>query len=115
MARPTVIPRPDRVRSIRGSFSWLDHRLIREGHLDKLTREEFSLYAFLVLVGDRKGVSFYGLEKICRDLDEMDWGDFHRARKRLIECGLIAFQPFRTHDPNGFYQVLPLDDFQSGE
>jgi hypothetical protein len=24
-------PRPDRRRSIRGSFSWIDHRFLREG------------------------------------------------------------------------------------
>ena len=115
MARPAVIPRPENVRRIRGTFSWIDHRLIRDGHLEELTRDEFALYAFLVLVGDRNGVSFYRLETICRYLDYMDWGDFHRARKGLIEYGLIAFQPFRPHEPNGFYQVLPLDGFPGGE
>ena len=29
-SRPQL-PRPDRRRSIRGSFSWIDHRFLREG------------------------------------------------------------------------------------
>lgn len=116
MARPTItIPQPDNVRKIRGSFSWIDHRLIRDGHLEKLSRDEFALYSFLVLVGDQHGVSFYRLEKICRYLGDLDWGDLHRARQGLIDDGLIAFQPFSTHEPNGFYQVLPLENLQRGD
>jgi hypothetical protein len=103
------VPRPDRLRRIRGTFSWIDHRLLRNGHLQKLSRDEIALYTFLVLVGDKNGVSFYRLEKICQYLDDMDWSDFHRARRVLIENDLIAFQPFSPHEPNGFYQVLSLD------
>lgn len=109
MARPTPVPRPDRVRRIRGSFSWIDHRFIRDGHLGKLTRDEIALYAFLVLVGNRDGVSFYRMEKICQLLASMDWGEFQKARDRLIALGLIAFRPFSRNEPNGFYQVLSLD------
>lgn len=111
------VPCPRRLRRIRGSFSWLDHRLIRDGHLEKLTRDEIALYTFLVLVGNRDGVSFYRLEKICRYLDEMDWSDFHDARQGLIRSGLIAYRPFGPGEPNGFYQVLSLDprDVTRGE
>lgn len=108
MARAVVV-RPDRVRRIQGTFSWLDHRLIREGHLEKLTRDEIAVYTFLVLAGDRNGVSFYRLEKICRYLDEMDWQAFHRARRGLIDADLIHFRPFNPGNPNGFYQVLSLE------
>jgi hypothetical protein len=31
------------------------------------------------------------------------------ARRRLVEFSLIAFQPYRAGDPNGYYQVLPVD------
>ena len=56
MARNTPVPRPDCVRRIPGSFSWIDHRFIRDGHMQKLTRDEIALYAFFVLVGNRDGV-----------------------------------------------------------
>lgn len=38
------IPCPQRVRQLTGkfSFSWIDHRLIREGHLDKLSCDEIN-------------------------------------------------------------------------
>lgn len=109
------VPRPDRLRRICGSFAWTDHRFIRDGHMEKLTRDEIALYTFLVLVGDRNGVSYYRLEKICRYLDEMDWGDFHCARDGLIEANLIDFRPFNIHDPNGFYQVLGLEPRAPGK
>ena len=108
MARTTPVPRPDRVRRITGSFSWIDHRFIRDGHLEKLTRDEIALYTFLVVVGNRDGVSFYRMEKICELLAYMEWGAFQAARDRLIALGLIAFRPFSPHEPNGFYQVLSL-------
>ncbi len=41
-------PRPDRRRSIRGSFSWIDHRFLREGFDQGLTRLEKLLYFALV-------------------------------------------------------------------
>ncbi len=100
---------PDRVRRIHGSFSWLDHRLVRDGHLERLTCDEIALYTFLVLAGNRDGVSFYRLEKICRYLDHLDWSDFHEARRGLLRAGLVAFRPFGPGEPNGFYQVLSLD------
>ena len=37
-------PRPDRRRSIRGSFSWIDHRFLREGFDQGLTRLEKLLF-----------------------------------------------------------------------
>jgi hypothetical protein len=41
-------PRPDRRRSIRGSFSWIDHRFLREGFDQGLTRLEKLFYFVLV-------------------------------------------------------------------
>jgi len=40
-------PRPDRQHSIRGSFGWIDHRFLREGFDQGLTR---LLYFALVAV-----------------------------------------------------------------
>ena len=42
------LPRPDRIRSIRGSFSWIDHRFFRQGFDQGLTRLEKLLYLVLI-------------------------------------------------------------------
>jgi len=47
-------PRPDRRRSIRGSFSWIDHRFLREGFDQGLTRLEKLLYFVLVAVSNQR-------------------------------------------------------------
>ena len=93
---------PARIRKITGSFSWIDHRLLHDGHLAAMTPEEMLLYFFLVLVGDRTGVSFYSYEKICSLLG-LDLEGFIAARDRLISKSLIAVQ-------GGRFQVLQLPD-----
>jgi len=104
---PKRIPQPQTIRRIEKSFAWLDHRLLRDGFLKVMTPSEHSLYLFLVLAADRDGVSFYRQEKIADALG-LDYGEFRRARRRLIERGLIAFAPYHEHTPNGYYQVLPV-------
>ena len=102
------IPRPERVRRITGSFAWIDHRLLCHGNLAVMTHPEQSLYVFLTLVADRHGVSFYRQEKIC-DLLGLEAQAFAVARDRLVELQLLAFEPYSVTSPNGFYQVLPVD------
>lgn len=91
-----------RVRHITGSFSWLDHRLLSGGFLAAMAPTEMLLYFFLVLVGDKNGISFYAYDTICTllkmDLQRLLW-----ARDRLVERSLIACQ-------DGRYQVLHLPD-----
>jgi len=91
---------PDRIRKIRGSFSWIEHRFIHDGFLRALSRDELLLYYFLVTVGDRNGVSYYDYEKICQLL-KLEVDDYMRARDGLIARQLIAYQ-------QGVFQVLPL-------
>lgn len=91
---------PNRIRKITGSFSWLDHRLLHDGHLAAMTPEEMLLYFFLVLVGDRNGVSFYSYEKICTLL-KLELERFISARDRLVSKSLIAAK-------SGRFQVLEL-------
>lgn len=102
-----VVPRPESVRQIEGSFGWLDHRLLRDGHLQRLTLESLGVYVFLVLAADKTGSSFYNHERICLHLG-LSWDQFSEARDRLVELGFIAFEPFRPNAVNGWYQVLPL-------
>lgn len=91
----------DRVRSIAGQgFSFIPHRFLRDGFLSWLERDELALYLFLVLAGNRKGVSFYGYDAICSIL-HLTLDDFIDARQSLIQKDLIAFDGNR-------YQVLSL-------
>ena len=105
--RVPVVPAPDRIRRIQGSFAWLDHRLLREGHLERMTLTDLAVYVFLILAADRTGTSFYRKDAACRRLG-IDWGDFEESKARLLEKGMIAFRPFCRGDVDGFYQVVPL-------
>jgi hypothetical protein len=104
-----IVPAPDRIRKIRGSFAWLDHRLLRDRHLEQLTLVDLGVYVFLVLAADRSGCSFYRKDVISKRLG-IDWDAFEGAKARLLERGYIAFRPFSPGDVDGFYQVLPLPE-----
>jgi len=94
-------PRPDRIRSIRGSFSWIDHRFLRKGFDQGLTRLEKLLYFVLIAVSNRDGVSFYSDERLGEILEIRHAHELTGARAELIDRDLIAFE-------EGIYQVLDL-------
>ena len=94
-------PRPDRIRSIRGSFGWIDHRFLRKGFDQGLKRLEKLLYFVLIAVSNRDGVSFYSDERLAEFLDIRHAHELTGARNELIDRGLIAFE-------HGIYQVLDL-------
>ena len=96
-------PRPDRIRSIGGSFSWIDHRFLRQGFDQGLTRLEKLLYLVLVAVSNRDGVSFYSDERLGELLDIRHRHELTGAREELAARDLIAFE-------EGIYQVLDLPD-----
>src|SRR5215471_8304406 len=98
---PPQPPRPDRRRSIRGSFSWIDHRFLREGFDQGLTRLEKLLYFVLVAVSNQDGVSFYSEARLAELLDIRFPHELGAARKELVARDLIAYQ-------GGIYQVLDL-------
>lgn len=102
-----IVPEPLRIRRIRGSFAWLDHRLARDGFLERMSLIDLAVYVFLVLAADRNGVSFYRKDVISNTLG-IEWSQFEQAKARLLERGLIAFRPFTKGDVDGFYQILPL-------
>ena len=91
---------PDRVRKIGGSFAFIEHRFLRDGFFESLTHHELLLYLFLVLVGDRRGLSYYSYDKICILL-RVSLGEYILARDSLIKKDLIAFD-------GRLYQVLSL-------
>ena len=94
-------PRPDRQRSIRGSFSWIDHRFLREGFDQGLTRLEKLLYFVLVAVSNQDGVSFYSDARLAELLDIRFPHELKAARNELVARDLIAYE-------GGIYQVLDL-------
>ncbi len=91
-----------RVRKINGSFAFIEHRLLRDGFWASLDHHELLLYLFLVIVGDRNGMSFYTYDKICALL-RVSVDEYILARNSLIEKDLIAFD-------GQFFQVLSLPD-----
>jgi hypothetical protein len=95
---------PERVRKIPRQFSWVDHRLVREHHIDRLSHPAAALYLFLVTVGDARGLSYYS-DGILSDRLGMDGNTFTQAREELTRRGLIAYK-------RPLYQILPLDRYQ---
>jgi hypothetical protein len=92
---------PERVRRIDGQgFSFLPNRFLRDGFLVSLTRDELALYLFLVLAGDRNGVSFYHYDSLCSIL-ELPPERYLEVRNALIDKDLIAYDGTR-------FQVLSL-------
>jgi len=100
MTRPPI--RPDRIRRIQRGFAAIPNRFLHGGFFASLGHVERSLYVFLVLAGDRNGVSFYSYDKICATL-EVTLDDYIAARNALIDCDLIAFDGTR-------FQVLSLPE-----
>lgn len=93
---------PHRIREIRGTFAFIEHRFLRQGYFQELSHHEILLYLFLILVSNRKGLSWYGYEKICLLL-RISQDDYHSARQGLIDKDLIAFDGY-------VFQVLSLPD-----
>lgn len=94
--------RPDLLRQVPNGFSWVDHRLIRDRHLEGCPHPAWALYLFLVTVGDAQGLSYYSEASLCRRL-QMDAGQLAAARRQLEAAGLIAYA-------KPLYQVLALQD-----
>ena len=102
-ARPIISRapiRPDRIRDTRGGFAFIPGRFLRDGFFASLDHRDRSLYLFLVLAGDRNGVSYYGQDRIC-SLLEMHLDEYLVVRDSLIAKDLVAFDGTR-------FQVLSL-------
>jgi hypothetical protein len=94
--------RPDRLRRIPPSFSWVDHRLVRHHYLPRADHRAWVLYLFLVTVADVQGLSFYSDRAIGQHL-KMDSVTLSAARQQLMQADLIAYQ-------KPLYQVLALPE-----
>lgn len=82
---------PQRRRKIQGSFAFIEHRFMREGHLLRLSQHEILLYFFFALVSDRNGISFYGVDKILRFL-KLEESEYFSALSSLEQKDYIKVQ-----------------------
>ena len=98
----TKILSSKRVRRIIGSFAFIEHRFLRDGFWESLSRHELLLYLFLILVADRNGVSYYSYDKIY-SLLRISADGYLAARNDLIDKDLISFD-------GHFFQVLSLPE-----
>ena len=89
-----------RVRTIPKQFSWIDHRLVREGYIGRCHAQALGLYLFLVTVGDAQGLSYYADASIQKRL-AYSFEQLLAARENLIQVDLIAYQ-------SPIYQILAL-------
>ena len=94
--------RPQRRRHIPPSFSWVDHRLVRQDYLSRADHSAWALYLFLVTVADVQGLSYYSDAAIGRHL-KMDPVRLATARQQLVQAELLAYR-------KPLYQVLALPD-----
>lgn len=91
---------PQRRRRIPAQFSWVDHRLVRDGHIRGRSAPALTLYLFLITVADAEGLSWYSDAAVCRHLS---WrgSQLQGARSELERAALIAYR-------TPLYQVLDL-------
>lgn len=92
---------PMRLRQIPKQFSWVDHRLVREGYLDRMGLSAAALYLFLIAAADAQGLSYYSDASIGRCLD-LSLQDLVKTRDELVGLDLIAFE-------KPLYQVLQIE------
>lgn len=90
------------MRHVPAQFSWVDQRLVRDRHLERLDAYAAALYLFLITVADVQGLSWYGDLSTARRLS-INLERLRRARSDLVRAGLLAYA-------RGLYQVLALED-----
>jgi len=92
----------ERTRQVPAQFSWVDHRLVRDGFCRRCRTEELALYLALVTVGDADGLSYYGDESLAK-LIGVPAGRVAEIREGLIRADLVAYR-------KPLYQVLELPE-----
>ena len=82
---------PARVRRVPESFSWVDHRLVRENHINGRSHAALALYLFLVTVADAEGLSYWSEAALSRRLGLSVTG-LREARAELEAASLVAYE-----------------------
>lgn len=91
----------ERRRRVPEHFSWVDHRLVRDEHIRRVSPEALALYLLLVTVADAEGLSYYADATAARLLS-LSPGAVLNARQELMAAGLIAYE-------RPLYPVLALE------
>ena len=99
-----TIPEPGRIRQLPESFSWVDHRIIRNNRLQGCNLSSWTLYLFLITVADVDGVSYYSSSSICKRLG-LDEDQLTTSILELSTLKLISYS-------KPFYQVLEVGNAQ---
>jgi hypothetical protein len=97
---------PERLRKVPPQFSWIDHRLVQQNYFLRCSPSAWTLYLFLVSVGDAQGLSYYSDASLMRRLS-LDGLTLSASRRQLIQAGLIAYE-------SPLYQVLSLEPELAG-
>ena len=92
---------PERLRHVPQRFSWIDQRLVRDGHIARCGSQALALYLLLVTVADAEGLSYYS-DKTAARLLSLNEAQLCEARCSLLAAGLIAYEA-------PLYQVLSLE------
>ncbi len=92
---------PQRIRKIPKQFSWVDHRLVREHHIEQLSHPAGALYLFLVTVSDAQGLSYYS-DSAISDRLSMEQHVLEQSREELVRFTQLAYK-------KPLYQILALD------
>lgn len=91
---------PQRRRHTPPQFSWVDHRLVRDGHMQGRSTLALAMYLFLVTVADADGLSWYSEDALCKQLS-CSVPQLQSARIELLQAMLIAYR-------KPLYQVLDI-------
>jgi len=90
----------EELRRIPNGFGWVDHRLLRDGHIRACSSDALAFYLVLVCAADGQGLSYYG-DGLVGALLGWSNGRLEAARKCLIDTALIAWEA-------PLYQVLEI-------
>lgn len=82
-------------------FGWIDHRLLRDGYMERCSPQALALYVLLVCASDAQGLSYYSDPRAAQLLS-LELAALSHARGELIRLGLIAYQ-------KPLYQLLSLE------
>ena len=77
---------PERLRHVPHRFSWIDQRLVREGHIARCGSQGLALYLLLVTVADAQGLSYYSDKAAARllSLNEAELREAFSAWNKLL-------------------------------
>ena len=93
---------PQQLRHVPARFSWIDQRLLRDGHIERCGGpRSLALYLLLVTAADAQGLSYYS-DRTAARLLSLQEHELAEARGALLGAGLIAYEA-------PLYQVLSLE------